>query len=342
MVSPEIAILDVGHGASAALVDAEGVVVIDTAPGETLLEFLERRGITRIDAVLISHADEDHLGGVIQLLTDPDKHVGVVYLNPDPLRDTDIWHDFRVTIDSEPVKQRTRVCVGLTEATSELLRRQDVEIRVLAPSAANAAASVGGRDMRGRRQTANSLSAVVALGVGGPWEVLFAGDIDHAGLENLLAGGHPLQARILVFPHHGGRTAGGSMEAFARRLCEEVQPEVVVFTIGRGIHNTPRPEVVTAVKSAVPAAHIACTQLSLHCASSLPSEHPAHLTVEPARGKPSRRCCAGTIVIQLGQDSLACQPLLDEHLAFIATSAPTALCRRTGSEDVSRLEEQRS
>ena len=76
-----LAILDVGHGNSAILIDSEGVVVIDTGLGSSLLEYLEESGVTTIDAVLISHADEDHIGGLVQLLSSSKFRVRSVRLN---------------------------------------------------------------------------------------------------------------------------------------------------------------------------------------------------------------------------------------------------------------------
>ena len=68
MKRPYLAILDVGHGNCAVLTDSKGIVVIDTGPGSALLEYLSEKNIKTIDVVLISHADQDHIGGLIQLL----------------------------------------------------------------------------------------------------------------------------------------------------------------------------------------------------------------------------------------------------------------------------------
>ena len=42
----------------------EGVVIVDTGPGSALLEYLVGRGITEVEAVILSHADQDHIGGL--------------------------------------------------------------------------------------------------------------------------------------------------------------------------------------------------------------------------------------------------------------------------------------
>ena len=61
MIRPNLTILDVGHGNAAVLADTGGVVVIDCGKGGTLLDYLETVGIKKVDVLLISHADSDHI-----------------------------------------------------------------------------------------------------------------------------------------------------------------------------------------------------------------------------------------------------------------------------------------
>src|SRR5690242_18181534 len=95
MTSSKVAILDVGHGNCAVVIDREKTTVVDTGLGGTLLDFLNENGISSIDYVLISHADTDHIGGLIGLLASEDVIVREVYLNPDPTRTTKIWGDLK-------------------------------------------------------------------------------------------------------------------------------------------------------------------------------------------------------------------------------------------------------
>ncbi len=66
--TPCLYVLDVGHGSSAVLCDTEGTIVIDSGTGNSLYLFLKHEQITTIDLLLISHADEDHIGGLIAIL----------------------------------------------------------------------------------------------------------------------------------------------------------------------------------------------------------------------------------------------------------------------------------
>jgi beta-lactamase superfamily II metal-dependent hydrolase len=93
---PELVVLDVGHGNCAILRDTKAVTVIDCPPALTLLETLERLGISTIDQVLISHADVDHVGGLVNLLEDV--IVRNIYINPDADKKSKIWKDTRIAL----------------------------------------------------------------------------------------------------------------------------------------------------------------------------------------------------------------------------------------------------
>ncbi|SRR6266487_312414 len=79
---PELLILDVGHGNCAILRDTMAVTVIDCGyDGVTLIQTLDRLGIEAVDHVLISHADIDHIGGLVPLIKEIPVHN--VYMNAD-------------------------------------------------------------------------------------------------------------------------------------------------------------------------------------------------------------------------------------------------------------------
>ncbi len=329
----DLTVLDIGHGNSAVLIDERGTVIIDAGVGDTLLEFLEYRGIVEIDAVLISHADADHVAGVLTLVTQPHVAVRTVFLNSEALRQTALWTDFRVALQDARTRHATRVHVELTTESTAQLDRGGLLLEVLAPTPEIAASGAGGHDLSGRLLTANTMSAVIRIIANGTPEVLLPGDLDGIGLENLLAEHPEPRARVLVFPHHGGRP-GSRVDPFefAVRLCRAVQPEVVMFSIGRGKHGTPLPEIVRGVYAGAPDAHIACTQLSERCAGRLPSLPPSHLGARPARGRARNACCAGTMEVTLGGTMPAYAPRLNVHLTFIRQAAPTALCMGSVTE----------
>ena len=214
---------------------------------------------------------------------------------------------------------------ALTEADNRQFDSTDVQIEILGPSAYLAMKGPGGKDHHNRKITTNSISAVIRVVYKGKPRVLLTGDMDVIALDEVLRGGKSLQARIMVFPHHGGN-AGTNMVAFSTRLYDEVKPTEVLFSIGRGQYKTPIPEVVAIARKKIANVRIACTQLSDHCAATEPTVDHTHISATFAVGRDNHYCCAGSITIQLETGSTAF-PIYSQHQDFITVSAPTALCR---------------
>lgn len=324
-----LSIIDVGHGNAAVLATDDWVAVIDAGPGNSLLQFLIDQGITKIDEVLISHADEDHLGGLVGVLASGDFSIGRVRLNSDALKESKIWKDLAEALDDAERNGKIDFKPSLTPSDTGQFDHGQIRIEILAPTNFLAMRGPGSDDRQGRNITTNSISAVIRVSIDGERLVLFASDIDQIGLDELVhVGATDLRAAILVFPHHGGRSGGpGTNPAqFASQICGLVQPNCVVFSIGRGVHDTPDPAVVAAVRQVVRDVRIACTQLSKHCASIEPKNMPPHLNPAFARGRERRQCCAGTLMVDL--DALTTVlPNAAAHLQFIKANAPSALCQ---------------
>lgn len=325
MALPELLILDVGHGSCAVLLDTAGVTVIDCAPGVTLKETLDQINVTDISTVLISHADEDHLGGLIALLQDPEITVRNVYINPDAVKRTEIWHDVRIALAEARKTKETQVHPQLNTNLTGSLDSGDVRVEVLAPNPEFALSGVGGEDLERRRITSNSMSGVIRLSYKEKSLALITGDLDGVGLLNLLDGGDDIKADILVFPHHGGRPGGAEPAQFASDLCGRVEPKLVVFSMARSRTGFPRRDVVESIKASAPEAHIACTQLAQECASDTPNAL-RHLIDYPARGREKNSCCAGTIRVEIGEQE-SCDDFINDHRAFVISISPT-MCQR--------------
>ena len=325
MASPSLHILEVGHGNCSIVLDTEGVIVIDGGPGEHLSRRLERLHIQTIHSVLVSHAHEDHLGGLIGLLMQPDICIKRIYLNSNAFERTKVWQDFRSALAYARRAYCTEVHVELTSALSGAVRHGILEVQVLAPSPELAAAGPGGTDLKGRKIGTNRMSAVIRILKNGTPVALLAGDLDGVGLEDL-AQDHPTpSAEILVFPHHGGIPGATSPTAFTQKLCEMVRPRLVVFSIGRENALTPQPEVMDAILDSLDDVHIMCTQLSKRCWGQTRSSRRSRRL---NRGSESADSCAGTIVVDLSGDSVAISPGPGEHARFVARCVPGAICRR--------------
>src|SRR4051794_542173 len=103
-----------------------------------------------------------------------------------------------------------------------------------------------------------------------------------------------------------------------------VKPKHVLISNGRGVHGTPRREIVEGIRRGASDARIACTQLSENCSGELPTETLTHLLPIFAMGREANKCCAGSVEVQLA--NAAVNPSQD-HDAFVVRFAPNGLCR---------------
>lgn len=321
---PEVTILDVGHGNAAVLRCGGGTVVVDAAPGVTLPNELERTSTRHLEHLVLSHADKDHIGGAVGLLSGS-LSVGTLWFNPDAVKQTDVFDDLRALAFNLHEAGRIQVSTNLNSGARAALSLEGMDVDVVHPDILGASTGPRPSGHRHGSATANSVSAVLRVVVQGAGEVLLCADLNAEGLRTLLSRGIDLSARVLVFPHHGGRS-GGDDRAFARELCAAVSPEIVIFSLARGGFLNPQPDIVAGVRDAIPSAHIACTQLSARCQPNDVREEPSHLAPRPAAGRAGIACCGGSLVIAAG-DAREDLPQLSRHAAFITDAVPTPLCR---------------
>jgi competence protein ComEC len=186
---------------------------------QAIAPVLWSRGITHLDAVIISHADADHYNALPELL---DRfHVGVVYVSPVMFRDEQPGVSLlRAKIEKHQVPIR------FLYAGKTLRLGDGVESEVLHPS------------RRGGAGSDNSNSIVLALDYAGE-RLLLPGDLEPPGLDDVLAE-EPLDCSIVMAPHHG------SARSRPRGFAEWSRPEWVVIS---GSRSRDASEVTDAYRS---------------------------------------------------------------------------------------------
>ncbi|UOQ69959.1 ComEC/Rec2 family competence protein [Hymenobacter volaticus] len=323
---PSLSIIDVGHGNSSILFDNEGIVVIDTGPGTALLEFIEEERIDHINYVLVSHADADHISGLIGLISSEIVTIGAVYLNTDSAKESEVWDDLLYTLDNAHIDKKLVFNTSLHTGLSKSISVGRVTIEILAPSMYLAARGPGSTDRSGRKLTSNSISAVIRLIDDNVPIALLPGDIDAVGLSNMLAANADVHARVAIYPHHGGNAGRGKgSNTFATDFTRAVQPQAMLFSIGRDKFQNPKPDVVAAIQKEIPLIHIACTQLSKFCNPNIPGNDGNQLIPLFAEGRESNICCAGTIHIDFSEE-FKLHPM-NPHQTFIDNHTLTPLCK---------------
>ncbi|TAK14726.1 MAG: MBL fold metallo-hydrolase [Anaerolineae bacterium] len=311
-----VVILDVGHGNSAVVHTSDKVIVIDAGPKRPLIEYLEEQSVRTIDTVLISHADEDHIGGLIGIVACRKFEIGCVRLNTDSQKDTKSWDDLIKALDSEGIPFLPALAQG------ESFEYGPVQLSILGPSSFLAAKGPGGTDYKGRRVRTNSISAVIRVEFEENPVVLFPGDLDEIGLDEIRRKEVDIDAPVLVFPHHGGNPGTQDLVGFARQICDKVSPTTVIFSQKRS--GNPLPEIVKILRAHNADIRVSCTQLSVNCSSEVPSIDPTHLLPIYSHGRIKGECCGGSFIIDLSTSTVT--PARELHREFISGNVPNNLC----------------
>jgi len=207
-----ITLLDVGQGLAAVIETRRHVLVYDTGPrfsdyfnagDAAVIPYLRRRGIERIDILVISHGDNDHSGGtaavlaafpVTKLLTSAPRQFA-------PVRATRCHAGQRWRSDG---------------VRFEILHPPSVDPSSIKPSPVQPWAS------------SNNRSCVLRVASAGG-AVLLPGDIE-ADAERALVRAHvgPLASDVLVIPHHGSATSSSA------KFIEAVDPELALVSTAYG------------------------------------------------------------------------------------------------------------
>ena len=216
----ELLAVDVGQG-TAVLVRTHGhLLVYDAGPQyspvsdagqRVLLPLLRSRGETRINRLVLSHRDADHVGGAKALLQG--------------LPVGDLFSSLENTHPLLALAPKQERCVG-----GQSWLWDGVRFEMLQPPA----------DAYDRGLKTNAMSCVLRVSSARSGSALLTGDIEHAQEEALVAAlGNALASDVLVAPHHGSKTS--STPAF----LDAVAPKQAVFQAGyRNRFGHPAPEVV--------------------------------------------------------------------------------------------------
>ncbi len=236
--SVRVTFMDVGQGDAALVETSDGrTILIDggTAFDQydvgrmVVAPLLWNRGVRRLDVVVASHPQQDHVGGLTFVVRKFE--VGEFWTNG-TRRNVPFINRLEAAL------RERRVSLRVVSDADQALSVGGCRVRVLNP---RRSASADPEDLTGRQQ--NNRSVVLRLECGGT-AFLFTGDVEReaeAALAGRFGSGGPLRATVLKVPHHGAR--GSVHEPFLRA----VKPTVAVVSVGAGNpYRHPAPSMLEA------------------------------------------------------------------------------------------------
>ncbi|MEZ4393758.1 MAG: MBL fold metallo-hydrolase [Polyangiales bacterium] len=335
--------LDVGQGDCSVILPPDGEgdpILFDCADSYVAERFFLNHGVNRLEAVVVSHLDVDHIRGVLPFLKTFFAGGGKV-------------HQLVLGIDrDEPGDAATELIGAALRWANDLAPDGFQLFAPFREAGPRRIASGNGWDVdlvlphypttMGVQLAGNQPnrgSAVLRVSRGSA-VVLLGGDAELGSWERLEPSLRP--ARLIRTPHHGGDILNGAVtwKNFGD-LYDAVQADHAVISVGtKNRHGHPVPDHLTAARRGGQC-RVLCTQLTPQCHSDVSSvrdphglatsiEYPyRHLAV---RGHPSTRPraevpCAGTVLVSMDQHgAITVSPTPKRHGDFLAL-LNTPMCR---------------
>lgn len=229
----KVTFIDVGQGDAIYLATPAGRHILvdgggrpygqgDFDVGErVVVPFLHRQGVRRLDVVISTHPDADHIGGLMAVIREMPVSLVVV----PPLRGAmlDAYRPFLAELQARgvPWQEAGR---GDTLALDPALN-----IQVLHP----------GREISGSNSDSNNNSLVLKV-IYRQFSLLLSADIEAEAMADLKASGADVRSTVFKVPHHGSRYG------LEREFLKEVAPQVVVIPVGeKNNFGHPAPEILS-------------------------------------------------------------------------------------------------
>ena len=277
--------LNVGQGTSQVIhLGNKRAIVIDTGPRwcpscSPLLSLLKNRDIQKIEALILSHNDQDHIGEAAAVLDNYKKRIDSVFFLEDRSRDENkqLYNALKSSYRKKYIKQVIRL--ENDDKPKTLFSEGDISIDLLFP----------GFSQNIFATKPNNTSAIIALSIG-TQTVIFSGDAPIEAWKDIVGKNGRIESQIFTIPHHGGGfiSSKPETESFVNDLNwfhdKGIQTKFAIVSVGtNNKYKHPSPQIIQSF--AKRNIEVLCTQATSQCTGN-----PETCEV----------ICCGTIVANIG------------------------------------------
>ncbi|MHC6178947.1 ComEC/Rec2 family competence protein [Clostridium sp. JNZ X4-2] len=208
--SPQLRVhyIDIGQGDSE-LVQVNGKnLLIDAGPNDSkdkLLSYLSGQGIKKLDYVIATHPDEDHIGGMSSVIK---KYNINKFYAPKKTSNTRTFESMITALKRKNMKINVP-----TPSATELNLGKNTTAEVLAPNNTD-------------YEDTNNYSVVLKITYG-TTKFLFTGDAENKSEREMIDKNYDLSADVLKVGHHG------SSSSTSDEFLNKVNPKAAVISCGK-------------------------------------------------------------------------------------------------------------
>ena len=220
----QIHFIDVGQGNSILIQSKDCNMLIDagdSTSGYKIINYLDTLGIKKLDYVIATHAHEDHIGGMADIINN---YIIDTFILPSRKHTTDIYFDMLEALDTN----------GVSVTSPVFLQSYPLgygEFTILSPIVDSSDLSLNNSSITVKITDSNN-------------SFIVGGDMERSQELSLVNQDIDLSANVLLLNHHGAKTSN------SLRFLQEVNPNTAIISVGNGNqYNLPNAEVIARLNN---------------------------------------------------------------------------------------------